>query len=65
MTCQNEDHDRDTEGVARIKLIALTTDPLYKGYEVCTKHLIDYVQGIFLDQPDNDLRLAFAVEPAS
>lgn len=64
MLCQNEDHGDDApESVAWIRLIALLDQPGYMGYEVCAPHLMDYVQGIFIDQPDNDIRLAFTVEP--
>lgn len=65
MLCQNEDHDPgDTpEAVAQISLNVLRDDPDYDGYAVCPPHLIDYVQGIYLDQENAELRLAFTVEP--
>lgn len=65
MLCQNTDHDRGDEpdAVAMIMLRDLLPDPSYQGYPVCPPHLIDYVQGVYLDQPDSDLRLAFTVFP--
>ena len=65
MYCQSEEHAEahTPESVAWIRMIALLDQPGYHGFEVCTKHLIDYVQGVFLDQDDHELRAAFTVEP--
>lgn len=64
MHCQNEDHDDGVDAVAIIRLIELDDDPAAEGYAVCPPHLIDYVQGIYLNN-NNGLRLAFRVEPTS
>lgn len=64
MLCQNEDHHPDpVEAVAVISLPELKDEVGYTGYAVCPPHLIDYVQGVYLDQPLKDWRLAFTVEP--
>lgn len=63
MDCENQDHDESVEAVAIITLPELLGQSGYSGYAVCPPHLIDYVQGIFVDQYNPSLRLAFTVEP--